>query len=376
MIKAKDIATVTVDGAPFTAWTEFEVEYNLQHTSVGLLRLSTTEPNAFLGKATQIWPGRKVDLALGGVPVFSGITTVRQAHIAAAQHDLHIVVESHDYPLGVGTLNPNPGEYKNQTIQQITSALAGKVGVAVKVHGGAGAGVPFPMYRETAGQSILSAIETLARCRNYHLCFDPTSALLHLVPLDVPFLGGSGGINLVEGKNFFDGTVTLQKDWGAQLGGAPKIVNVVSQQTGGTPTQVAGPLSANILTPVPNPYWGLWPAVSGKAGDPWSITVVPELPSSPQEAKLRGQHEIDLLGMTQAEALISVEGWFSGNTPWHTMINNPATLKSPSLVPPNFSGGWRLIGVRYRQSNTGGSNTVLILNIKVQGVTQLDGPIG
>ena len=127
---------------------------------------------------------------------------------------------------------------------------------------------------------------------------------------------------------------------------------------------------------MPNPYWGLWPAVSGKAGDPWSITVVPELPSSPQEAKLRGQHEIDLLGMTQAEALISVEGWFSGNTPWHTMINNPATLKSPSLVPPNFSGGWRLIGVRYRQSNTGGSNTVLILNIKVQGVTQLDGPIG
>jgi prophage tail gpP-like protein len=367
----QEVAVITVNGVAYQQWDEFTLEYMVGSQPCVNFRIGWTEPNAYIGKAgMQPIPTDIVSCTLGGVPALANAeVTVRQAHYTATQHDIHITAAT-NVKLFSSSVDVNPGEHKNQTLQQIVSSIAGKVGVQVQVQNAPGANLPFPVYRETVGQDRVSAIEILGRCRNMHLCPDTTNGIFHMVRAATPVFGGTGA-TLVEGQNILEGHITLQNDYDTQLGTNPnpQTFNVQSQTPGGSTTNQAGTLSANILVPVQNPFAGVF----GSVAPEWlkTVTLVPELPLSPAEAQLRGQHEIDLTGFRIAEAVIKVSGWFNGGSLWGQGVGSHITLNSPSLVPPRVSvgAGWWLKGVRYKQGNKEGSVTELILNTKLSNTS-------
>jgi prophage tail gpP-like protein len=110
--------------------------------------------------------------------------------------------------INVSTVDASPGQYINQTLQQIGSAVFGKVGVNFTIDGSpAGADMPFPRVSEHVGESRFDFIERLCRMRNVHMIDDGTGGI-------VAFRGprGTASTTLQEGRNILRARLLLKNN--------------------------------------------------------------------------------------------------------------------------------------------------------------------
>jgi hypothetical protein len=152
-----------------------------------------------------------VTLTLAGQKVLDGKVYMRQAGYAEREHSVQIGIVSYVQSVVSSTVDGKPGQYINQTLQQIGSAVFGKVGIGFSLDGmPPGADKIFPRVSEAIGESRHAFIENLCRMRNIHLIDGGNNNV-------IGFRGSKGGgLVLKEGYNILHARIIFADDDFAQ----------------------------------------------------------------------------------------------------------------------------------------------------------------
>lgn len=130
--------------------------------------------------------------------MIAGTVMTRQVVYDKSTHAVEIIVASYPQSLEAGTVTNKPGQYINQTIQQIASAAASVAGVTVKFLGDlTGTELPFDRVSEGLGERLYDFIKRLADMRNLHTTDDENGNLV----LARGKAGGASVATLTEGVN-------------------------------------------------------------------------------------------------------------------------------------------------------------------------------
>ncbi len=342
MPNPNEIATIVAGGQVYQYWQTVEVEREYGN-ALDFARFAVAE----IGSPTTGWitqrlaPGDPAQVLLGGRLVINGKVTIRQAAYDANKHAVEITVTSPVLSLLKATVNANPGQYLNSTLQQIASAVAGAVGVNFKIVGSPpGANLPFARVSEHPGETRFGFIERLCRMRNIHLLSDGQGTLLGT-------RGGSGNIaaTLTEGVNIESARLVMRDD------NAVNQVTTIGSLPGGSSTGAAGDATRDIKATAKNPnYTG-----------PESMTVAAPQPGTAAEMAMHSNHEVNLIGTTQLDCEIVTPGWFlADGSLWmdHLGTGEDIMIYSPMLFPSNGMA-LRLKRVVHRQSSEEGTTTLL-----------------
>jgi len=288
----------------------------------------------------QLMTGDAVQGSLAGQLAITGVVETRQAAFESKNHGVEIIVASTTKNGIVSTVDANPGQYLNQTIQQIANAVYGKVGVRVNVDGASGASNPFERVSEHVGETRNDFIRRLAMMRNLHMVDDQNGAL-NLIRGET-----AGSTTLVEGQNILKGRILVSNNL------AVPLVDLRAQNFGNN--QHNGSAAAQVSAQAADPNY---------VGGPRPFCLMAEMPCSPPEAQLRANHEVDLNNQTTCEALITVPGWLMDDgTLWINHLREAITINSPMLIPNNpFT--LLLRGVKHMQDSEEGTRTELNLCI-------------
>jgi prophage tail gpP-like protein len=351
------IAKLVAAGGEYTTWKSVEMS-RMFGEYVSYMRFSAVEP--MVGRASKVFqlvPGDEAKGYLAGRLVVSGNVTLRQASYDAKNRGITIIVAAHGQNVVAATVGNKPGQYINQTFQQIAAAVCGKVGVGVTVRSCPGSDIPFPRISEQPGETIAAFVTRLAMHRNLHVVDNPSGNLI--------FGRGSGssGASLVEGGNILEARLTLDD----QYADAQMYLN--GQDTGGSADGAAGTAASEVTATDTNPL---------APGRP--KTVIPQLPVQPNTAKLYLHHEVNLDQLQQVEGRITVPGWFapSGDL-WIAYVEDGAVVgvDSPSLLPDRIRNEpFRIKGVRHVQDDQHGTHTEIIITnaAGLQGADTLSSP--
>ena len=333
---AQEVATIS----DCSTWKSIEVSRMVTEW-VSYLRFSLVEP-IVNGQNTvkQFLLGNPVSATLGGQQVFSGFVTVRQASYDAKNRGVQIMAASHTQDATTATVKATPGQYLNQTMQQMCSAVCGPIGLSVTVLNN---NVTFPRVSEQPGETIAAFMGRLARHCNVH-GWDDASGNLYFGS----FRGGSGGgVTLTEGINILSARLTADDQY------ADAVLNGKGQNAGGSSTNVAGVDAAQIKATVANPGYPSGPVAR-------QADVIADLPVTPALLQSRTQHEVELQNIDQLDVRVTVQGWFaSSGGLWLSMLRSPISLNSPTLWPGTIS--LILKGVRSMQNDKEGTTSELIL---------------
>ncbi len=336
-----EIATVIAGGQVLQFWQTVEVEREFSHAVV-IARVAVAE----IGDASHGWltqrlaPGAPAQVLLGGRQVVNGAVTVRQAAYDANKHAVEITIADHTINLR-GTVDCNPGQYVNYTLQQIGSAVAGAVGVNFSVIGDPpGADMPFARVSEHPGEKRFDFIERLSRMRNVHLLSDGNGTLQAM-------RGCSGNIaaTLTEGVNIESARLVMRDD------DAYNQVATLGSLPGGSSTGAAGDATRDIKATAKNPDY---------TGAP-NLTVLAPQPGTVAEMAMHSNHEVNLTVTTQLDCEIVTPGWFlPDGSLWieHIGTRELITVYSPMLFPSNGMS-LPLKRVVHRQSSEEGTTTLL-----------------
>lgn len=344
MPNPNEIATITTAAGVYSYWKSIEIERTVGNP-VSYMKFSAAEPGVGAGETPswgtlQLMTGDAVQGSLAGQLAITGVVETRQAAYASKEHGVEIIVASYTQNGIASTVDANPGQYKNQTIQQIANAVYGAVGVTVNVDSVSGADLPFERVSEHVGETRNDFIRRLAMMRNLHMVDDANGAL-NLIR------GETAGITtLVEGQNILKGRILIRN----QL--AVSLVNMQCQNFGNN-KHWAGD-AAQINVQIPNPAY---------AGSYRPLTLVAEMPTDRAGCEMRGNHEINLNDQEICECLITVQGWLMDDgTLWINHLREPITIDSPMLVP---GGPFTLLlrGVKHLQDSEEGTRTELNLCI-------------
>jgi prophage tail gpP-like protein len=350
---ASEIATIQAGGVSYSAWTRIEVErtWGSFYTTADF---EAIEPSA-IGQAitaAQIMPGTAVTITLGGQLAVTG-----QAYLRAVAYDK----EAHDVKIGVygtgnaamnTTVTNAPGEYKNQTLQQIASAVLVPVGITPIVIGPNGAKL-FALVHEQPGELRGAMLERLARMRGMQITDDQHG---NVIFNQLSSTVGTAA-TFVEGGNIVRGRIIMQAPYGSAM------IAVEGQDVGGSSTNMAGVLASQ-------------PSASAAGinifqNPPKNRTVVAEHPGDTIDMQMRLGHQLTLEGLTILEATLTVSGWFapSGQL-WLNLVQGPtaATLNSQMLIPADVKQPPLLIKkVRSYQSSEEGTMTDVTIALRVTG---------
>jgi hypothetical protein len=186
MSKPNEIAVVTALGQKYDIWNTVEVtrEYS-QTIDHALLTVSEISTGAKNFAAMKLKPGDPATITLAGETAIDGYVYLRQSSYDAKEHGVQIGICSNSQAIMASTVDANPGQYINQTLQQIGSAVFGKVGVNFSVI--AEASEPFPRVSEHVGETRFAFIERLGRMRNIHLIDDGQGGI---IGFRGPFING------------------------------------------------------------------------------------------------------------------------------------------------------------------------------------------
>jgi prophage tail gpP-like protein len=342
MPNPNEYATVIAGGLVYQYWQTVEVEREYGH-GLDLARVAVAE----IGSPTTGWitqrlaPGDPAQVLLGDRLVINGKVTIRQAAYDANKHAVEITVTSPVLSLIKATVNANPGQYLNSTLQQIASAVAGAVGVNFSIVGSpSGANLPFARVSEHPGETRFDFIERLCRMRNIHLLSDGQGTLLGT-------RGGSGNIaaTLTEGVNIESARLVMRDD------NAVNQITTIGSLPGGSSTGAAGDATRDIKATATNPnYTG-----------PETMTVAAPQPGTAAEMAMHSNHEVNLTVTTQLDCEIVTPGWFlPDGSLWmdHLGTGEDIMIYSPMLFPSNGMA-LRLKRVVHRQSSEEGTTTLL-----------------
>jgi prophage tail gpP-like protein len=337
-----EVATVSGPAGAFTTWKSIEVS-RMVTQPVSYLKFSGVEPmvnGAIVGP--QFMLGNKVSATLGGQQVFSGFITVRQAAYDAKNRGVQFLAASRTQDAVTATVRNTPGQYLNQTMQQMCSAVCGPIGLNVSVLAN---NVTFPRVSEQPGETIMTFMQRLARHCNVH-AWDDANGNLYFGS----FSGGSSsGATLTEGGNILSARFNADDQY------ADAVVNGLGQNVGGSPTNQAGFDVSQIKATVANPGYPSGPVA--RQG-----TCIADLPCTPAILNLRAQHEVELMNIDQLEVSVTVQGWFAQDGQcWlnDSKLRSTISLNSPSLYPGTI--GLKLKGARCMQNDKEGTTSELIL---------------
>ena len=333
---AQEIATIS----ECSTWKSIEIS-RIVTEWVSYLKFLLVEP-VVNGRSTvkQFLLGDRVSATLGGQQVFSGFVTVRQASYDAKNRGVQIMAADRSQDAIAATVKCTPGQYLNQTMQQMCSAVCGPIGLNVTVLNN---NLTFPRVSEQPGETIAAFMGRLARHCNVHGWTDGSGNLFF-----GSFRSGSGGgVTLTEGLNILSARLSADDQY------ADAVVNAKGQTPGGTSTQMAGVPAAQIKRTVANPGYPSGPVAR-------QADVIADLPVTPAILNLRAQHEVELQNIDQLDVRVTVQGWFaSSGALWLSMLRSPISLNSPSLWPGTIS--LILKGVRSMQDDKTGTTSELIL---------------
>lgn len=335
MTRPDQIAVVRARGQLFQTWTEIEVSRSttdiIDHA---VLTCTEPSPRATTLSGMKLQPGDQASISLAGVTVISGQVYMRQAVLNSTEHAVQIGVCSLAQAALASSVDGSPGQYVNQTLQQIGSATLGKVGVSFTVAGVAGADKPFERVSEHYGESRFAFVERLCRMRNLHLIDNGINGLL-------AFRGADSGSTLLrEGVNIISGRILLKNDEHVS------DIKVVGHNSNNDSADMnRAPVGRVTVDPPIARSYGLMAEEMGDSAD----------------MQMRAAHQGDYDRYQQVDGTITVAGWLAPDSLlWFQKVRQLVTVSSPSLLPDN-SFTFMIKGVTHRQSSEGGTITEIFL---------------
>ncbi|WP_024340979.1 phage baseplate assembly protein [Bradyrhizobium japonicum] len=334
MARPDQIAVVTANGQRYDIWTEIEctrsAEDIIDHALLTVAEISPRQRGVISGLKLQ--PGDQATVTLAGQKIISGLVYMRQGAVDANAHQVQIGISSMGQAVMASTVDGEPGQYINQTLQQIGSAVFGKVGVKFSVS--ASGDMPFPRVSEHIGESRFSFIERLCRMRNMHMIDDGTGGI-------VAFRGAAkGGLVLREGQNIERGRILLKNnDHVDEITVKGHDANNDSADANRSPTG-----STKVSPPVNRPF-----------------KIIAEEMGNSAAMQLRANHQGDWTKYMQVDGEIVTPGWLcpQGDL-WWNHVTAQVTIVSPSLLPED-TFQFMIKGVVHRQSNHSGTTTSVML---------------
>jgi prophage tail gpP-like protein len=334
MPNPKELAAVVANGQRYEIWTEIEVTRDvsdiIDHTLLTVAEISPETSGAI--SALKLQPGDKCTVFLAGQKVITGMVYMRQAVLDPNNHQVQIGISSQAQAVMVSTVDGNPGQYTNQTLQQMGSAVFGPVGVNFTVK--ASGDEQFTRVSEHIGETRFAFIERLARMVNMHLFDDGNGGIQ-------AFRGASGGgLTLKEGTNFKRGRILLKNSDHVD------DITIKGHDFGND--------SAD-MNRSPEGKTTADPAIGR------SFKMIAEEMGSSSKMQKRANHQGDWTKYMQVDGDITTQGWFAPDgTLWWTHVGEKIMVNSPSLLPEN-TFKFMIKGVVHRQSTANGTTTDVLL---------------
>ena len=344
MSNPQEICVVTAGGSRYDIWEIVEVHRSSLSETVNHAMLTVSEIST--GGASfsdiKLSPGDQASITLGGVKVIDGVVYLRQAAYDDKSHAVQIGIASKSEAILRTTVDVKPGQYTNQTIQQIGSSCFGKVGVGFNVKGSPpGADMIFKRVSEQLGETRHNFIERLCRLRNLHLIDDGQGSVS-------AFRGPQGrSSQLVEGENILRARLLLSFN--------EMVTDVKGISQNSNPDSGPGGAQIKADASVPSPLGGNTPSGTYKFGA--------EDAGSQPELQMRVNHQVDHIAATTVDGMITVQGWFrpEGDL-WFNHVLDWINVYSPMLIPQK-SMDFAIKEVIHRQSSQEGTTTdILITN--------------
>ena len=342
-------ATVVANGKTYPGWEAIEIwrEFNGLWAYLRLRAIENTDAGG-AAPAFDLEVGDRVVGSLCGQKVISGWVMTRQVAYDKATHGVEIIVCSYPQSLEAGTVTGKPGQYKQQTFQQIANAVAGQAGVKVKILGSPpGSDLPFARVSEHIGERMMDFIGRLARWRNLFLCDDEDGNLV--ATRGQANGGGSAAVaTLQEGRNIESCRMVMNYQFGVD----PLIFQ--SQQPGSDANN--GTAAAQNAYTYRDPNY---------VGPKRPQVILGDHSGSPAEAKMAMQHTIADTNIMMWEVVATVPGWqMDDGSLWILKMLGqngpvPITIKSPMLLPRENGVINNLFvkGVKHAQDNELGTRT-------------------
>jgi prophage tail gpP-like protein len=340
-------ATVVAGGQVYPGWEAIEVwrEWGTAYSYMRLRAIENTDPGGD-APAFSLAVGDVAQGYLCGQKVIDGFVITRQVVYERQTHGVEIIVASWPQSVEAGTVIGKPGQYKNQTLQQIASAVAKHANVNVRQIGSPpGADLPFPKVNEHIGERIIDFILRLARWRNMFVTDDENGNLV----LGRAQSGGAPIAVLQEGVNIERCRMVMDY----QLAADPIILP--AQHPGSDAANGTQASQVALTQRNPNFQGPLRPQV-----------ILADHSGNQQEASMAMQHAMSDMNMLMFEVVATVPGWLMPDgTLWILKFLNgtsgpqPITIKSPMLVPKQGGVINDLVvkGVKHMQDNALGTRT-------------------
>jgi prophage tail gpP-like protein len=338
MSKPQEICVVTALGQKYDSWDTVEVHHNtmevVDHAMLTVAEISTAGTSL---NNLKLKPGDHASVSLAGEVVLDGTVYLRQASCDANSHQVQIGIASLAQPIVESSVGAKSGTYKNQTIQSIGSAVAGKMGVKFSVLGNpGGADLPFPSVSEHVGETIFGFLERLCRMRNLFMIDD-----------------GQGGINafrgpqgtaapIQEGRNMQRGRILLRNDESKDL------IKGVGQNPRQSSADASRDSSAQASVA----------SLFGSTGLPQRLQkFILEDAVDTSSAQMRVDHEAACVLYDEVDGVVTVPGWLCDDgSLWMHHVRKIIPVYSPLLVPGDTME-FMIKGVIHRQNVSDGTTT-------------------
>jgi prophage tail gpP-like protein len=333
------IAIVEANGQKYDIWTELEATRSVEDVIDHVLltcaeidkNLKNPAPRGTI-RSIKLQPGDRVSVTLAGQRILTGLVYMRQAVVDPENHVVQIGISSLAQSVMASTVDGKPGQYVNQTLQQIGSACFGKVGVNFTIT--ASGDMPFPRVSEHIGETRFAFIERLCRMRNMHMVDDGNGGI-------EAFRGASSGIlTIKEGFNLERGRVLLKNNDHVDE------INVHGQDFGNDSADVnRSPTgSTSVDPPINRPF-----------------SIIAEEMGNSQAMQLRANHQGDWTKYMQVDGDITVPGWLCPDgSLWWNHVKEQVRVISPSLLPED-EFQFMIKAVVHKQSNERGTTTDVLL---------------
>jgi prophage tail gpP-like protein len=341
------ICIVTAGGTKYQNWKTVEVsrcveDEFIDHAMLTVAEIKGGNPSGLSN--LKLKPFDKVTITLAGQPALEGFVYLRQGIVDATSHQVQIGICSNNQAVMVSTVDAKPGQYTDQTLEQIAKAAFAPVKVNFRIVGNPdGADKKFEKVSEQVGETRVAFVTRLAQMRNIHLASDPDDS--HGI---IGFRGPqAGGQTVKEGQNLLRGRLMLQV-WDHS-----DEIQYIGQQTnkdsGDQNRQSHG--EAKIGGPKrPQRY------AAGEAGDN-------------QQMKMAAQQDADRIQYTMVDGDVTVPGWLCPDgSLWMRHLREKMTLTAPTLLPQDTMHFF-IKGVTHRQSEAGTVTDILLTDEKGLGTS-------
>jgi prophage tail gpP-like protein len=212
-------AVVVIDGEVYWEWESVEVKLSIGGNPPNTFRFTASEQEPYPSRMAflRILPGDKCTIYLDNQLAITGVVETRQVYYDATSHQVEIQGKGNSGMLDNATADNQTGEYKNQTPEQLISAIAGKGGVPVMLKGFL-PNFKIPRFSVTDQNNSTEAIGQVLRMAGAQKMENPDGSLV--------ILGNnfaeSTMAQVIEGENILIGRETIHsaQDPGEMMGSA------------------------------------------------------------------------------------------------------------------------------------------------------------